>query len=169
MIDPASLVSALWQKSECVGVYGIHFPNDSVRQIRFVRNGDRVSATPGDLVDPRAVLQVNPRRVATLGSDEPVPGPGGTVIYAGESFHDGAEGFVAVCEKSGDLRWLAFLDESNPFEVASVRVLDDETFEILTTYDARWRFRVDDPVRVDVFPGPYGWPLSPFWKDLPPL
>lgn len=70
----------------------------------------------------------------------------GLVLTCGEGSL-GADGFVAVREIDGPLRWIAFFQNSNPF--TSVSLAGDEVVA-LSTLNHLWRFPVDRPEFVRV-------------------
>jgi hypothetical protein len=69
--------------------------------------------------------------------------PGGGYITAGEG-PSGSDGFVALCNQDGDLRFSVFLDGSNPF----VQLAADRTSRLLTAtnnLDEEWVFNIERP------------------------
>jgi len=70
----------------------------------------------------------------------------GLVLHCGEGSL-GADGFVAVREIAGPLRWAAFFQSSNPFRSVT---LEGEHVVALSTLDHRWSFPLERPEHVQV-------------------
>lgn len=68
-------------------------------------------------------------------------------MSCGEGGH-GSEGFIVVEENdTKKIKWVAFFEESNPFE--KIEVIDD----VIYTYNnlgEKWAFEINDPINVSI-------------------
>jgi hypothetical protein len=68
----------------------------------------------------------------------------GVTFLAGETLGHGGDGFVAAITTSDhQLRWLVFMDQSNPF--CDLKIEGDDIVAT-TTLDCNWRFPIKNPV-----------------------
>lgn len=70
------------------------------------------------------------------------------IVSCGEGGH-GSEGFIVVEENdTKKIKWVAFFEESNPFE--KIEVIDD----VIYTYNnlgEKWAFEINDPINVSIW------------------
>lgn len=161
----SSLVQRLWNRNECLYFSGVHYPDDSLVALRFERTSEvHVTSSVAEKISAADFASRDENLRIDLVAEE-FPAPGGRVILVGEG-SGGSEGFVAVCSKEkANLIWLAFFDFSNPFEEGTFRMVDDQHFAARTNHQAEWLFSIDDPTRIVVTRGDFGWPRWDFWPD----
>lgn len=159
-----SLLQRLWEREQCVPVSGIHEPSDLISCLDFKRVSDEeVRSFVANQMSANEIYSKDPSNLADLFIGEGVAGPRRMRVAAGET-SAGSEGFVAVSIER-DLLWLAFFDFSNPFEPASIRILNEDSFAVMTNHRADWIFRFDEPTNITARKGDFGWPRWPFWSQ----
>lgn len=138
-----ALIREHWESRSCPILNGIVFPDDTAFLLNVV---------PPTGADDRYVIVAAARRpLASVGpvawtqvaelarATDPVRDTTAIVGEAGM----GADGFVAAMQgTSGQLKWLAFFDCSNPFHVVSVR---QDAVVARTNLDVEWTFPLEHP------------------------
>ncbi|WP_437624741.1 hypothetical protein [Sorangium sp. So ce1151] len=95
-------------------------------------------------------VDYNPEGWVHVGGPAPVvDGARGLELTFGEGSM-GGDGFVAVSDAGGELRWVAFFQGSNPFERAW---LEEDVVVAMSTHGHTWRFPLDCPERAQVLCG----------------
>src|SRR5262249_48339549 len=136
----------LWAKEECPGVDGIYFGNDEVVTIEYISPGP---PRPVSRTKLSSILNTKPL-IRSLDSlfridDEFLK----IHIQCGEGSY-GSEGFVCVESLSdGNLIWLAYFFDSNPFIHACVK---SDTIIATTNLKQVWSFPIKNPELVKASP-----------------
>jgi hypothetical protein len=131
-----------WQQHSCPIVNGILFPNGSV--VPVVGWPSRIgSPTFGPRTTLRELDAIEPVEWTKLGPLAQAVSPDGAFLAVGGEGGMGADGFVALMAGSDKhLVWLAFFDDTNPFE--AIR-FEAGCVAASTSLGREFRFPVADP------------------------
>jgi len=128
MPPPVPPIVALWQEGRLPIEDALHLAPGHSYAVDLTPGRsyavDLVPGTPSGLVlveefDLGQVLAEDPDWVTAIDVQSPTPLPSGGSLVRGEGSH-GSEGFVARLDPAGQLVWVIYLSESNPFETVEV-------------------------------------------------
>ncbi len=144
MQPTVSVVAERWAVQQCRIEDGLYFPDDThVPFSGFRPSGERQSVDVILAQDADGWTVLDPVLLAEDGAQ----------IWGGETSWEG-EGFLAVCDPDGSLKWLFHCETSEPFVSAELR--DGVVLAVSSEYPRRleWRFPLDAPWTGGVTSGP---------------
>jgi len=102
---------------------------DQIRSVEETTFDAFLARNPGWLADVTPVVEID------------IPSRG--ILQAGEG-SQGADGFIALADKDGELVYCVFCTSSNPFRALAIGE-DGATVRAVTTADVEWSFHIDSP------------------------
>ena len=108
----------MWQRGELPGWSGLYRADDSARAIET----DGAALTRfrvGEPFDLAGRLAADPDEMTEIDESARAPLPTGGLVVSGEGAY-GSEGFFARLDAAGELAWVVFLREGNPFHGIAV-------------------------------------------------
>jgi hypothetical protein len=145
------MIAEKWSAGLCPSFDGVTYADGTIvlMEHRTLWGGEEGDELDGAEVRPLArstidsFLEYNPERWAHIGHPDPVVDEArGLALSFGEGSM-GGDGFVALGDtRTGELRWIAFFQASNPFERAW---LEGSEAVAVSTNGLVWRFPLERP------------------------
>lgn len=141
MTDVSSPIVALWQEGKLPIDDGLYLANGRSYAVDLAP-GTTSGLALVEEFDLAESLAADPDWVTSIDTQSPTPLPDGGSLIRGEGSH-GSEGFVARLDAAGQLVWVLYLSESNPFDTV---VVNDTIATCTTTSCITITLDIDDPV-----------------------
>ena len=137
-----------WKKGRLPIISGILYENGNVNWINIESKNRMRRIEHGSKLNLNTLMEENEiylSEITILCRKEDISKR--IIVSCGEGGH-GSEGFIVVEENdTKKIKWVAFFEESNPFE--KIEVIDD----VIYTYNnlgEKWAFEINDPINVSI-------------------
>jgi len=137
-----------WKKGRLPIISGILYENGNINWINIESENRIRRVEHGSKLNLNTLMEENEfylSEITILCRKEDISKS--IIVSCGEGGH-GSEGFIVVEEyETKKIKWVAFFEESNPFE--KIEVIDD----VIYTYNnlgEKWTFEINNPINVSI-------------------
>lgn len=150
MNDDENIVQSRWRNRECPIYNGLLFGDGSRRPVELTRqrvpDGNRTTVRVGNIEwDKSWFFEIGDRWAALIAHCE-LPLGGGAMAECGEGSF-GGDGYVSITDSEGNLSWLLFLDDSNPFVRLEQR---GKHLVAISSLSEIWDIPIDSPESIRI-------------------